>query len=97
MTPRRRLLTLGYWLAVFVLATLSAKGAYDTAMGPPVCFEPPCPAPGTSEWTAWAASVRGQAPGAAGRDFMIVVLLAVVVHGLGKLAVWLIRRRRPRP
>lgn len=96
MSPRRRLLTLGYWFAVFALATLSAKGAWDAAMGPPVCFAPPCPAPGTPEWTAWAASVRAQAPGAAGRDFMFVMLLGVVVYGLGKLAVWGFQRlRRP--
>ena len=52
---------------------------------------------GAGAVTAWAASVQAQAPGAAGRDFMIVVLLAVVVYGLGKLALWAFQRSRQRP
>ena len=89
MSPRRRFLTLGYWLAVALVAVLWARAVYEDTLANP-CPEGGCP-PAASK----TQPLLDQAGAVAGGHLLLVLLGGVVLYGLIKLAVWLFSRRRP--
>lgn len=88
MSPRRRLLSLAYWLLVGLVAVLWARAVYtDTLTNP-------CPEGGCAEPALKSQPLLDQAGAVAGAHLMLVLLGGVVLYGLIKLAVWLWGRRR---